>query len=279
MQRRSLALALALAVTLLSGCGTAGTTPQAAPTTAAAPSPASTDLGRPLEEIEKDRPANSGKNEQVSMERLDREGGICTLAGADATCTDVPEPYRPDAQALWERTVLFFPPEVRSPMSEFVLLPRGQGGGVAEDDQGAYLFSVGFPASGDVDHIIIHELGHAFEVTTHQDFAKRWHAKFWTDAEQKKSQDYEPDAATLDQNPLYAAKPDAFVHPYAAVNASEDFAETFRWFVLGVKPTGTSIKEQKILEMWTDPALVAARDRIQQARAEHPGPLQPVPVS
>lgn len=280
-------LTLTAAVTLtgaLAGCSTAATSSpsekamQPSGTAASTPSPTPSELGRPLDQIDKDRPTNSTKAEGASMKRLENEGGLCTLKGTKADCKQVPPAYRADAQALWGRTVLFFPPQVRAKMTDFALLPRGEGGGVAEDDQGKYLFSAGFPETGDVDHIIIHELGHGFEVTTQKAFAAKWYAKFWSKADIKTSQTYDPVPGALEKNPIYAKAPQHFVHPYAATNSSEDFAETFRWFVLGVKPTGTSVKEQKILEMWTVPELVATRERIQKARAEHPGPLKPAKV-
>lgn len=234
----------------------------------------SADGGIPLDQIERDRPRSSDRRARPSLEELEREGGICRPHGTRADCADVPVAARPDALALWRRTVEFFPPAVLAHLDTFVLLPRGQGGGVAEDGRGSYSFSVGFPDDGNVDHVLIHELGHAFEVTSHREFFATWRDRYWSPADTRRVNVYaQRRSGSLADNPVYRAAPDRFVHPYAAASPSEDFAETFRWFVLGVKPTGDSVKEQKIRDLWADPDLVAARARIQQARRDHPGPL------
>lgn len=272
--RRTGAVTVALAVACAAaGCATTDTSPARGD---AEPARAAADSGRPLDRIEVDRPSNSARAALPSDEVQRRQGGTCTLRGTTADCRGVPARFRPDAERLWRRTVLFFPPPVRARMTSFVLLPRGQGGGVADGPDGRYLFSLAFPTSGDVDHVIIHELGHGLEVTTQKRFAARWRRGFWTRADVAKAGTFVPGGgAPMEDNPLYRAAPGHFVHPYAATNPSEDFAETFRWFVLGVKPDGHSVRDRKILRMWAVPELVAVRARIQHARATHPGPLAP----
>ena len=72
-----------------------------------------------------------------------------------------------------------------------------------------------------------------------------------------------------DQNPyydklyaFYQAHQDQFVDDYAATNASEDMAETFAYFVFSPKPTGDSIRGQKILFFYDYPELIQLRSQI-----------------
>lgn len=61
---------------------------------------------------------------------------------------------------------------------------------------------------------------------------------------------------------FYQAHQDQFVDDYAATNTSEDMAETFAYFVLSPKPTGDSIRDQKILFFYDYPELVQLRSQI-----------------
>jgi hypothetical protein len=61
---------------------------------------------------------------------------------------------------------------------------------------------------------------------------------------------------------FYQAHQDQFVDDYAVTNTSEDMAETFAYFVLAPKPTGNSIRDQKILFYYDYPELVQLRSQI-----------------
>jgi len=61
---------------------------------------------------------------------------------------------------------------------------------------------------------------------------------------------------------FYQAHQDQFVDDYAATNTSEDMAETFAFYVLSPKPTGNSIRDQKILFFYDYPELVQLRSQI-----------------
>lgn len=58
---------------------------------------------------------------------------------------------------------------------------------------------------------------------------------------------------------FYIKYQDRFVTDYAATNPEEDMAETFVFFVIKDKPTGTSIADQKIRFFWNYPALLMLR--------------------
>lgn len=61
---------------------------------------------------------------------------------------------------------------------------------------------------------------------------------------------------------FYRKYRDQFVDDYAVTNPSEDIAETWAFFVLGDKPTGNSIRDQKVLFFYDYPELVLLRNRI-----------------
>jgi hypothetical protein len=61
---------------------------------------------------------------------------------------------------------------------------------------------------------------------------------------------------------FYLAHQDQFVDDYAATHPAEDIAESFAYFVFSPKPTGNSIKEQKIAFFYEYPELVGLREHI-----------------
>lgn len=63
---------------------------------------------------------------------------------------------------------------------------------------------------------------------------------------------------------FYKTHQDQFVDDYATTHPAEDIAESFTYFVFGPKPTGMSIKEQKIAFFYEYPELIALRERILQ---------------
>jgi len=72
-----------------------------------------------------------------------------------------------------------------------------------------------------------------------------------------------------DLNPYYAglynfylAHQDQFVDDYATTHPTEDIAESFAYFVFSPKPTGISIRDQKILFFYKYPELVDLRQSI-----------------
>jgi hypothetical protein len=61
---------------------------------------------------------------------------------------------------------------------------------------------------------------------------------------------------------FYAKYEDRFVNDYAATNPEEDIAESWATFVLGPKPEGDSIADEKIQFFYQYPELVQLRERI-----------------
>lgn len=64
---------------------------------------------------------------------------------------------------------------------------------------------------------------------------------------------------------FYQRYKDSFVSRIAATNPEEDIAETFSYFILNEKPIDDiKISDQKILWLWSDPAMVEIRQKIIQ---------------
>jgi hypothetical protein len=61
---------------------------------------------------------------------------------------------------------------------------------------------------------------------------------------------------------FYKKHQDQFLDDYSATHPAEDIAEAFTYFVFSPKPTGNSIKEQKILFFYDYPELVELRQSI-----------------
>jgi hypothetical protein len=61
---------------------------------------------------------------------------------------------------------------------------------------------------------------------------------------------------------FYKAHQDQFVGDYAVTHPTEDIAESFTHFIFNPKPTGNSIREQKILFFYEYPNLVRLREDI-----------------
>ena len=61
---------------------------------------------------------------------------------------------------------------------------------------------------------------------------------------------------------FYYAFKDRFVTDYAVTNPEEDIAETFTFFVLTTRPTGTKNSDEKIRFFYSYPELVQLREHI-----------------
>lgn len=82
-------------------------------------------------------------------------------------------------------------------------------------------------------------------------FRKRFYEQFWAALGDTGVGDYE-------QNPTN------YVSRYGANYFHEDIADTFAVFVLGGKPKGDTIAEQKLLFFWNEPEMTALRTSIRQ---------------
>ncbi len=100
-------------------------------------------------------------------------------------------------------------------------------------------------------------------------YINAFYNRFWLDiadewakisAMQHESKDLVPYYNALYQ--FYLSHSDEFVDDYATTHPTEDIAESFTYFVFSPKPTGDSIKEQKIRFFYEYPELVELRASI-----------------
>jgi len=66
----------------------------------------------------------------------------------------------------------------------------------------------------------------------------------------------------------YRQNPGSFVTAYAATNPGEDIAETFVFFVYRLRPTDTTVTDQKIALLWEFPELVELRRWLRRGLTE-----------
>jgi hypothetical protein len=100
-------------------------------------------------------------------------------------------------------------------------------------------------------------------------YINAFYNRFWVDLEEEWSvidvMQYDEDASLEYYAALYAfykKHQDQFVDDYSVTHPTEDIAESFTYFVFSPKPTGNSIKEQKINFFYEYPELIQLRSDI-----------------
>ncbi|MBC8536485.1 M20/M25/M40 family metallo-hydrolase [Feifania hominis] len=192
-------------------------------------------------------------------------------------------------EAVWEYLCSILPREARERIAEFRLFTDGTSNILAyttpitaddgSTDNTRFEIAVDYYDVYDengaprdwskLTYTIIHEYGHALlEDATQIDltvgenthdpagfipgsFRWRYYERFWKELEASAVNDYE-------KNPTH------YVSRYGANYFHEDVADTFAVFVLGAKPQGDTVAEQKLLFFWQEPQLVALREAIRE---------------
>jgi hypothetical protein len=118
------------------------------------------------------------------------------------------------------------------------------------------------------DEVIAHELGHVLSLKTDQmkddaalgtysdsdgtftqaAYLNAFYQAFWKDS-----------SSGTDAVELYDTHPGAFVTEYAATDPTEDFAESFAYFVLKIKPAAATERARKIQFFYGYPELIKDR--------------------
>lgn len=110
--------------------------------------------------------------------------------------------------------------------------------------------------------LLVHEYAHIL-FSERTDLVKKFVAQFWTIADKNREQEF-----ALLSNEIVFSKLDKsfdssrFVSSYAALSADEDLAETFVDFVFKARPSGSTIKDQKVRSFYLDRELVKERARL-----------------
>ena len=96
-------------------------------------------------------------------------------------------------------------------------------------------------------------------------YINHYYQRFWSDIYDEWSQinQIEDERDYYEKmSRFYFNHEDRFVSEYATSNPAEDIAESWAYFVLGPKPTGNTIADQKVLFFYEHPELVALRAQI-----------------
>jgi len=187
-----------------------------------------------------------------------------------------PEPWHGDA---WERWIELVPTSARWRVARFDAIAGTSEGQVEPISDNLQVWSLRIAQLDDRlrDVALIHELGHlvslgptevvpATDPSVEDECAtyfsvegcaipgrlfERFVTKFW-DGDDGGRQDQ----AALER---YRLDSESYVSGYAATNPGEDIAETFVFFVYGLRPTGPTIADEKIALLWEFPDLVELR--------------------
>ena len=87
-------------------------------------------------------------------------------------------------------------------------------------------------------------------------YLNQFYQRFW----KSRYPDWKTQSGSDPATDRYDGNPTGFVSEYAATDPSEDFAESFAYFVLQPKPTGSSDKARKLQFFYAFPDLVKDRD-------------------
>jgi hypothetical protein len=101
--------------------------------------------------------------------------------------------------------------------------------------------------------------------STSNSYINQFYQRFWSDIYAEWSQiDQIEDERDYYEKMIqfYAQYEDRFVSEYATTNPGEDIAESWAYFVLAPKPSGTTIADQKVLFFYEHPELVELRAQI-----------------
>ncbi len=200
-------------------------------------------------------------------------------------------------QEIWALFTQLIPQDQRTMVDQFGISSDGVEETMAwvepidEYDLSSWLLVIDPADAGNPEELtftLIHEYGHLLTLNDHQiisdaascstyepqegcttsnAYLNAFYQKFWVnlypeiqEIEEESDEDRYYDL--LDA--FYQEHEDQFVSDYAATNVEEDIAESWSYFVLGQKPDGNSIAEQKILFFYDYPELVDLRGEIIQ---------------
>lgn len=113
--------------------------------------------------------------------------------------------------------------------------------------------------------LYIHEYAHVLAYEN-PDILNDFREDFWTDRQTmslsaKANRNFDDYGfSVLDE--VYKGNFDQFVSGYAMLNADEDFAETFTWFVENDYPVGTDVRSRKIKYFYGQREMISVRDNV-----------------
>ena len=214
--------------------------------------------------------------------------GITNVLASYPVQNGEPQITDPQHAAAWAYLCSILPPESRMKIAEFNLYSDGFSNVLAytspiktddRTDNNRFSLNIDYYDIYDengakrdwskLTYTILHEYGHILledetqiDLTvgenTHDpagfisgSFRKRFYDQFW---------------AALGDTGVgdYVQNPTNYVSRYGANYFHEDIADTFAVFILGGKPEGNTVAEQKLLFFWAEPEMAALRSTIRQ---------------
>jgi hypothetical protein len=205
-------------------------------------------------------------------------------------------------QLIWEYFTYLIPPEERQPLNQYRIFSDGSGNsngyyeiawqwqGVQQSQTWALEIDLAdYEGLKSINDALIHEFGHMLTLNLDQidirtqpadcpayadenqcsfpdSYLNQFYQQFW-DGEtfvewQAITSQADPQAVKNGLAEFYQAHPDDFVREYAASAPKEDLADTWTYFVMTPRPTGTTLAEQKILFFYNLPKFVELRDHL-----------------
>lgn len=185
---------------------------------------------------------------------------------------------------IWELVKKLVPDNYESRIGMFEISTDGVDGILAsvapiDDGNTKYIFHIdskdaidqdGTMNQGELERTIIHEFGHIMTLNAEQMNAKdkntyqtmegtlakdsylnQFYQKFWKPIESEWNEE--------DPYSFYDENASQFVNDYAATNPAEDIAESFTYFVVQDKPTGNTLKDEKLKFFYQFDELVKMR--------------------
>ena len=186
----------------------------------------------------------------------------------------------PDAKARVSRLELFVVPGSVENASDGTAAENDDGTtwtlGLDDGEAESAVLGGDVSDEGTFDEVVAHEVGHVLSLNKDQradrgtagtyaddegafaasSYLNRFYQRFW----KGHYADWSADADEDQSSRVYDRHPDSFVTEYAATDPSEDFAESFAYFVLGRRTTSQTERGEKIRFFYGFPDLVKDRD-------------------
>jgi hypothetical protein len=216
---------------------------------------------------------------RVSPQVDPQAGGTARQRTYDAVEAYVWGALPPQSKRLVSRLELFVVPDNSGDASDGTATenPDGAGWTLALDEVEGEKAIMGTRRSDRLvfDEVIAHEVGHVLSLNEAQRageshkgsysdengafadsaYLNRFYQRFWKRRDGHRAVRGGSGGASR----LYEERPDAFVTEYAATDPSEDFAESFAYFVLEIRPFSRSEKAEKLRFFYAYPELVNDR--------------------
>lgn len=212
-------------------------------------------------------------------------------------------------KALWDKVIKIYPQKYIDMIKNYEIATDGYNGTMAataplDDQKQTFLLSLdladsfdanGYVSSEELNHTLIHELGHIVTLNSDQveefadensknytieegttktnSYLNQFYKQFWLkiNDEYLKIQELgeeDPEKAEEESMKFYEKYQEQFVSDYASSDPVEDIAESFTHFVLKDKPTGNTIADKKVLFLYEYKELVKVRDEIRASIVE-----------